>query len=77
LKFFQFYVKILNVILLIPINLKELKNVKQKKNFKVAPVTPKPLQIQVTIVGPQIGITLNKLVITTAAQKLICAQTKT
>jgi hypothetical protein len=43
----------------------------------VAPVTPKPLQIQVTIVGPQIGITLNKLVITTAAQKLICAQTKT
>ena len=53
------------------------KKCKTKKNFKVALVTPKPLQIHITIEGPQIGITLNKLVITTAAQKLICAHTNT
>jgi len=37
----------------------------------VAPVTPKPLQIHITKKEPQKGTTLNKLVITTAAQKLI------
>jgi len=54
-----------------------LKNEEQKKNFKVAPETVKPLQIQVTTIGPQTGITLNRLVITTEAQNLICAHTKT
>jgi len=53
------------------------KKCKTKKNFKVAPVTLKPPQIQLTNNPPKIGITLNKLVITTEAQKLICAQTKT
>jgi hypothetical protein len=43
----------------------------------VAPETVKPLQIQTTKVGPQIGITLKRLVINTEAQKLIWAQTKT
>lgn len=53
------------------------KKCKTKKNFNVAPETVKPLQIQTTKVGPQIGITLKRLVITTEAQKLIWAQTKT
>jgi len=67
----------LNEIILKPKQTMVLKNEEQKKNFKVAPETEKPLQIHVTIEGPQIGITPNKLVITTEAQKLIWAQTRT
>jgi hypothetical protein len=50
---------------------------KQKKNFKVLPVTEKPPQTQKTRFIPQKGITVNNLVITTEAQNLICAQTNT
>ena len=68
--FLLFYVKEkLNVSNLILMNLNEIENVKQKK-FEVVLVTPIPLQIHITIAEPQIGITLNEPVSTTAAQKL-------
>ena len=43
----------------------------------MAPETVKPPQIHITIISPQIGITVKSLVITTEAQNLIWAHTKT
>lgn len=45
--------------------------------MRVTPVTAKPPQIHSTKVLPQIGIAEKKLVITVAAQKLICPQGRT
>jgi hypothetical protein len=50
-------------------------NIKNKP--RVPLLTENPAQIQTTKVGPRYGITLIKLVITTAAQNLICPQTRT
>lgn len=49
----------------------------RQKNFKVALETVCSPQIQIRIAGLQIGITLNKLLITTEVQKLVCARAKT
>ena len=48
-----------------------------KKRVRVTPVTANPPQIHSTKVLPQIGIAEKKLVITVAAQKLICPHGRT
>lgn len=53
------------------------KKCKLKNLFNVASSTEKPPHSHKTISGPTRGIAENKLIITVAAQKLICPQGKT
>ena len=48
--------------------IKGIKKCKQKNRFTVTFVTHAPPQINVTILGPKTGISLNKFVITEAPQ---------